>query len=249
MKKETKKKKIERGEIIVAQEPREISAESLIFEGIQNGMPVETMEKLLAMRRELKAEQAKREYDIAMANFQDECPIIKNKKSVPTKSGKIAYSYAPIETIVEIVKPILTKHGFSYSIKTATTPEMVTATCISKHTSGHSEETSFSVERGSRTDVMSNSQVTAAALSFATRYALRNAFGITTAGEDREEMLKKGDGADDKMKAIQTALKSYKTEKQLEDLREKLVGSDKYTDEEKEKIMDMIDVRVSELGK
>jgi hypothetical protein len=42
-------------------------AESLIAQAIERHVPVETMEKLLSMRRELKQERAKEEYDQAMA--------------------------------------------------------------------------------------------------------------------------------------------------------------------------------------
>ena len=79
-------------------------AEALIAKAIDKKVPVETMERLLMMRRELKAEWAKAEFDKALAAFQAECPIIKKTKSVKTDTGDIAYQYAPLESIVEQVK-------------------------------------------------------------------------------------------------------------------------------------------------
>jgi hypothetical protein len=61
------------------------------------------------------------------------------------------------------------------------------------HKAGHSEKTEMTVPLGNKTDVMSNSQVTAAAYTFAKRYAFKNAFGITEVDEDDESLLKKGD--------------------------------------------------------
>ena len=57
----TKKKR----EIVSA---KEFSAETLIAQAIDKAVPVETMEKLLAMRRELKAEWAKEQFDAAIAS-------------------------------------------------------------------------------------------------------------------------------------------------------------------------------------
>ncbi len=57
------------------------NAEALIVKPIDKNAPVETMEWLLIMRRELKAEWAKSEFDKAMAAFQSECPIIKKQRA------------------------------------------------------------------------------------------------------------------------------------------------------------------------
>ena len=62
--------------------------EKLISQAIEKGTPIETIERLLNMRRELKAEWAKEQYDLAMAKLQSECPVIKKKKDgAKTKTG------------------------------------------------------------------------------------------------------------------------------------------------------------------
>lgn len=174
--------------------PVAISAESLIAQAIQNNIPVETMERLLAMRKDIKAEHAKEEYDRAMAAFQSECPVIKKTKNVKTNSGAKAYSYAPIEVIVTQVKDILKKHGFSYStnmdiIENGQTKIKATVKVV--HEAGHSEETSMIVPLGTKTGVMSDTQVFAAAQTFAKRYAFCNAFGILTGDEDIDGAINK----------------------------------------------------------
>ncbi len=166
--------------------PMQTMAEQLIAQAIDKSVPVETMEKLLAMRRELNAEAAKKVFDESMAAFQGECPTIVKTKAVPTKAGGLAYKYAPIESIVEQTKVLIQKYGFSYAVKTETTPHGVRSTCIVKHKDGHSEESSMEVPLGNQTQVMSASQVTAAALTFAKRYAFCNAFGIMTGDGDND---------------------------------------------------------------
>lgn len=162
------------------------SAEMLISRAIDKNASVDTMERLLAMRRELKAEYAKEEFDKAMANFQASCPEIVKTKEVKTKSGQVAYRYAPIEVIVRQVKEVMQANGFSYRIQTKTENNLVKSTCIVKHITGHSEETDMEVPLGNKTQVMSDSQVVAAASTFSKRYAFCNAFGILTGDGDND---------------------------------------------------------------
>jgi ERF superfamily len=162
-------------------------AEALIAKAIDKKVPVETMERLLIMRRELKAEWAKAEFDKAMAAFQAECPIIKKTKGVRTNTGEIAYKFAPLESIVDQVKSILTKHGFSYSVDQPVARQGYVKVAVTvKHTAGHSEVTCVELPLGNKTGIMSQTQVEAAALTFAKRYAFCNAFGILTGDDDTD---------------------------------------------------------------
>ena len=48
------------------------------------------MERLVAVRRELNAEAAKRAFDDALAAFQAECPVVAKGRKV-ILDGKVAY--------------------------------------------------------------------------------------------------------------------------------------------------------------
>lgn len=158
------------------------SPEDLIAKAIEKGLPVDTMEKLLAMRKELKAEFAKEAFDAAMSKFQAECPVIEKNKSGPNN----AYRYAPIEEIVRQVKKQLEENGFSYSIQTQMTNDKVKVTCIAKHKLGHSESSDVELPLATRTGLMNAPQQTAATMTYAKRYAFCNAFGIMTGDEDTD---------------------------------------------------------------
>lgn len=160
--------------------------DSLIAQAIDKNVSVEALERLLAMRTQLKQEYAAERFNAAMAHFQAACPIIKKTKSVTTKTGVVAYRYAPIESIVHQVKHLIKECCFSYRIETETQSEYVTAVCKVMHVDGHSESSSFTVPLGTQTQVMSSTQVVAAALTFAKRYAFCNAFGILTGDEDND---------------------------------------------------------------
>ena len=159
---------------------------------VQKNLDVEKLEKLMELQERWTAQQAKRQFDEAMAEFQAECPTIKKTKAGgKTKAGQIAYFYAPLESIVEQVKEILHKHGFSYTIKTETKQAGVKVTCVVKHTAGHSEASEMEVPLGTKTDIMSAPQVVAAATTFAKRYAFCNAFGILTGEDDIDGQIEK----------------------------------------------------------
>jgi hypothetical protein len=164
------------------------SAESLIAKAIERQTPVETMEKLLVMRRELRAEAAKSAFDAALAAFQAECPVIHKSKEIRDKSGKVRYSYAPIEVIVQQVRPLLQKHGFSYTTDAIVEDGWVTAQCTSTHSAGHSETKQFKVPVD-KDAFMSAPQRFASALTFAKRYAFCNAFGILTGDQDDDNSI------------------------------------------------------------
>lgn len=170
--------------VVVEQSVPNVSIEAVIQNAIDKGVPVDVMERLLAMRRELKQEAAKEAYDRAMAAFQADCPIITKNKIVRDRQGQEIYSYAPIESIVQQVSPYLQKHGFSYSTSMILQDKGVEVTCRVTHDLGHSESSVMQVPFGTKTAIMSDSQVTAAAQTFAKRYAFCNAFGILTGGDE-----------------------------------------------------------------
>lgn len=233
--------------------PFQVNPETLIMQAIQQGVPVETMERLLAMRRELRAEWAKEQYDLAMAKFQAECPIIEKKKAVKDNEGVLLYKYAPLDSIVSQAKEAIKNNNFSYAIKSETKEKGVISSCVVRHSAGHSEEYPFEVPYGNKTRAMNNSQVTAAALTFAKRYAFCNAFGILTGDEDTD-----GRVTEPKEKPKTTpvkeleyrAIKKIQESTDIEEIEkiETYVQAGKFSKEFKQKILDLRNDRVIALG-
>jgi hypothetical protein len=160
-----------------------VDPQALIARAIDKNLPIEQMERLLAMRRELKAEWAREQYFTALSAFQKACPIIGKGKQVNDKYGKKRYKYAPLDVIVDAVKEALEANGFSYTLQTKQTADSVTAICLAHHVAGHSESTDFTVPIDHEA-YMNEPQKVASALTYASRYAFRNAFGIMTGDED-----------------------------------------------------------------
>jgi hypothetical protein len=178
--------KISAGVAAIAQ----VDPQSLILAAIDKDLPVESMERLLAMRREMKAEWARERYFEALAQFQKECPIIGKDRVAKIRSKKgegssFSYRYAPLETIIAEVQPFLEKWGFSWTCKPTQIEGHVRACIHAHHKDGHEEVTEFEVPLDPDA-YMSNPQRAAAALTFARRYAFINAFGIVTKEEDND---------------------------------------------------------------
>lgn len=161
---------------------------AMVQRAIDKGVPVETMERLLAMYEKLQARQAKADFDRALASFQAECPTIQKTKKVMNKDGRsVRYQYAPLEVIVQQVKSLLQLHGFSYTVDAEVEPGLVRATCKATHQAGHSQTSTFSVPID-KDAYMNPAQQCASALTFAKRYAFCNAFGILTGDEDDDSI-------------------------------------------------------------
>lgn len=161
------------------------SVESFIAQAIQQGVSVDILERLFGLREKVKAEAAREAFISAMAKFQAECPTIQKTKAVIV-NNRVAYAYAPIESIVSQVKEAIQNNGFSYSTNMKMLLEGVVVTVKVQHILGHSEETEMTVPLGTKTGIMSASQQVAAASTFAKRYAFLNAFGILTGDEDND---------------------------------------------------------------
>jgi hypothetical protein len=183
----TKTKKEEKQDQAIV--PVKQDAEALIALAIEKNVPVETMERLLAMRRELKAEYAKAQFDIAMAKFQARCPII--EKNETAGSGGFTYKYTSLDFIVKQIKEILAENGFSYTFDTKKTDKSIVTYCKVKHKDGHMEVSTceITIDTSSKMNI---SQKDGAANTYGKRYAFCNAFGILTGDEDTDGMSGNG---------------------------------------------------------
>jgi hypothetical protein len=185
-----------------------VDPQSLIAQAIDKNLPIESMERLLAMRKEMKQEFARDQFFGALSGFQRECPTVEKRHQVRdkdkvTKADKgLRYSYATLEDIVDAVEPFLDKWGFSWTIKPKQTREDVTVSCFAHHKDGHEEVTEFTVPIDPEA-YMSDPQKAAAALTFARRYAFINAFGIVTKGEDNDAQRSEEPRRRDPIKAPQ----------------------------------------------
>lgn len=169
---------------------------------VTGNVPVETIEKLVALKERMEDRNAAREFNIALADFQAACPAIKKTSSakITTAGGSAySYSYAELDEIARTTRPILTRFGLSYTWDSEADGEKLICTCTVFHTSGHSRSAKFTLPTTTKSG-MSDQQKVAAALTYARRQSLIQALGLTTTDPDTD-----GPRVDDKVTAEQVA--------------------------------------------
>lgn len=161
------------------------SGEALLSQALAQGASIETLERLMALREKMRAEQAQQAFLEAMAGFQGDCPVI--RKDAKADAGKYKYKYAPLDTIITTIQPHLKRWGLLHTIDTQQVDEgnqsYQVATCTISHIQGHSQTSTFKVPIDKHA-TMNDMQKAASALTYAKRYALVNAYGIVTGDED-----------------------------------------------------------------
>ena len=157
---------------------------TLLNKAVESNASIETLERLLAMRKDIKEEFAKDAYYTAMSGFQGECPVIKKTKEVHNKNSNVVrYRYAPLDSIITQVQPLLDKYGFSWTFKVLPGKEEVKVCCEAHHLDGHSEDSCFVIPIDPDA-YMTDAQKSGSASTFAKRYAFCNVFGIATGDDD-----------------------------------------------------------------
>ena len=163
-----------------------LSAEGLIAKALDAGLPVDTLERLLAMRAELRREEARAAFFSALAQFQSQVPPINKGKVAnirPRQGAPYSYRFANVADIQRAIAPGLAACGLSVTFDTTATPGGFTVTCLVHHVEGHTETASFPVQIGTSAQ-MNPTQAAGSALTYGRRYALCAALGIVTAEDD-----------------------------------------------------------------
>lgn len=144
---------------------------------------IDKMERLMAMHERFQAQQAKQQYDDALAQMQEEMPVIGERGGIKDKSGRIQSTYALWEDINEMIKPVMAKYGFALTFRTPRNERGIEVEGVLSHRAGHREVTSIVLPvdtSGSKNGV----QAVASSVSYGKRYTAGLLLNITTTGED-----------------------------------------------------------------
>lgn len=155
---------------------------------IDKGVPVDTIERLVALKERAEERFAAAEFNQALTAFQSECgPILKSSTANVTTAGggSYQYRYAELDQIDRVTRPLLTKHGLSYTWDSDMENDRLICTCILRHIAGHSQSAKFVSPTDSKSS-MSSQQRYGAALTFAKRQSLIQVLGLTTTEHDTD---------------------------------------------------------------
>lgn len=178
----------------VVQQAREVTAAAasatpaqLLQMAVQQGADLDRLERLMALQERWEANEARKAYTLAMAEFKKNPPqIIKNKEAgfVNGKGQRVEYTYANLGGVVRAIVGALAEHGISHAWRTDQLEGgLIEVTCTLTHALGHSESVSLRTARddsGSKNNI----QAVASAITYLERYTLLAATGLATDDQD-----------------------------------------------------------------
>jgi ERF superfamily len=169
----------------------QLNAQSLISQALSSNAAIETIEKLVSLAKDVRAVQAREAWHRAMADFQKLCPPIQKTKTatITTRAGgRYSYSYAPLEEILRVVRPVMAPLGLSISWRSGKVDgTSVSVICQVSHTLTHSEDSGVVVvpiAAGDDGRGANPSQRVASALTYAKRYSLLGILGLAPEEDD-----------------------------------------------------------------
>ena len=139
---------------------------------------VAKLERLIAMQEQILDRNARAAFDAAFAAMQVEIPTIAEKGRTDKTT------YALLEDIVEQVRPILHRHGFSLTHRTEfPAAKAVRVVGILTHAGGHKRESEFLAE-ADNTGSKNAIQALGSTNAYGRRYTTYDLLGITTRKAD-----------------------------------------------------------------
>lgn len=163
---------------------------AILDRAVQTGMSPESLEKIVALYERMADRLAAQKFTEAMGKFKAICPPIprrtENNQFQVTRDGvRQARRYASLEDIERTIRKPLADAGLSFRWGSATIANgMLSIACIVSHGS-HSEESVASIPIESKAGA-SDQQKYGTAMTYAQRYSLIAALGLTTCDEDTD---------------------------------------------------------------
>jgi hypothetical protein len=160
-----------------------LDPQALIQQAIEHNSGIETLERLVALAKDVQAQRARQAWYGAMAEFQRTCPPIKKTSTanIQTSKGRFSYSWAELEEIMRAISPVMGPLGLSVSYRTRAEGDKVFAVARVSHEMGHSEESGevpMPVAQMQEGMGAGAQQRVGIALTYAKRYALLAIIGL-----------------------------------------------------------------------
>lgn len=171
--------------------PQEVQSSpmGLMLQAMAQGAQPEQLEKMMELQERWEANEARKAFNLAMADFRQESEhLLIAKTSHVNYQGKGAatdYHHAPLSEVVKIVSPVLARHGLSFRWRTEQQNGQIRVTCVITHRDGHSEETSLEAapdQTGGKNPVQAIGSTT----TYLQRYTLKAICGVSEAEDDTD---------------------------------------------------------------
>lgn len=190
-----------RHEVVPAIEPVNVTSLLQVIERAASNpqVDIDKMERLMAMHERMVAKQAEQAFNDAMAECQKEMRAV----ATDADNQQTRSRYATYSALDRVLRPIYTKHGFSISYDTDTSPEPEHIRVLAYVSHGAYTRT-YKIDmpkdgKGAKGgDVMTKTHATGAGMSYGQRYLLKGIFNVRIGEED-------ADGNEPPPEALETA--------------------------------------------
>lgn len=151
------------------------------------------LDRLVALRDRMHENVARSAFEDAFAELQLDLPVLSEHGEIRDPAGRLLRTYARWEDINEIIKPLLSRRGFTLRFRTEHQDGKVVVTGILSHRAGFFQETVMRLPldlSGDKTAV----QAVGSSTSYGKRYATAALLNLTTRGEDDDGKAAAGVG-------------------------------------------------------
>ena len=159
----------------------------LLQMAVGQGADLDKLEKLMALNERWEANEARKAYHAAMAQFKAIPPKITKDSHVKfsTAKGVTEYNHASLSNVTNEINSELSKYGLNATWRTAQAEKQISVTCCITHILGHSESTSLSAypdESGGKNPIQS----IGSSVTYLERYTLLALTGLATHDQDND---------------------------------------------------------------
>lgn len=155
----------------------------MISVAVEKGQSVESLQMLMDLQERFEANNARKAFNLAMAEFAKNAPKIVKDSEANYGRGKASYSYVTLANAVNVVLPVLSQFGLSHSWKTRQDSGEITVTCLISHEAGHSEATQLTCPADASGN-KNNIQAIGSTVTYLQRYTLFSILGLAAFNDD-----------------------------------------------------------------
>lgn len=153
----------------------------LLEKAISSGANIEQLERLLALQKSWEANEARKAFAAALADFKAQKITVTKNKTVGF--NRTSYKHATLNNVIESITPALAEHGLSLRWNVEQNESRIRVTCILQHVLGHFE--TVTLEASADTSGSKNNiQAIGSTVTYLERYTALAITGTATAEQD-----------------------------------------------------------------
>lgn len=165
---------------------KEMAEDSLVRMAIDKNLDTDKLEKVIALFNQQQDRQRKEDFERHFGEMQKELPTVNKNSTAKKKDGGKAYDYVTLDNLQTECKPVISKHGFSYSWREEALTDGAKRTWLDISGYGYTKSNYFDSPKIGGTDWQNAIQVAGSQSTYGRRYTFIAGFGIIVLGEDMD---------------------------------------------------------------